>query len=83
MNTSARAQSRYRQLRLTVTHESSGRLSYSLYAKGLNASWNEHQCLLRETIAGTRRPLETTEDALQAILLILEDLVLPRQSHAD
>lgn len=83
MGKPVRAESRYRQLRLTVTHEVSGRLTYSIYAKALNAKWDEHQVLVRDSIVGTRHRLESTEDVIQALLLILEEQLLPRQSHAD
>lgn len=70
---SAIAKSNYRQLRLTVTHEISGRFSYSLYAKPLQAAWHEHQCLLRSACDGTRLPLLTTEDAILAAIVCLEE----------
>lgn len=71
------AQSNYRQLRLTITHETGGRFSYSLYGKRLEAQWHEHQCLARGAEEGTRRPLNTTEDAIMAALVVLESLLLP------
>lgn len=71
------AKSRYRQLRLTATHEVSGRFSVALYGKGLNADWREHDCLARYSIDGPARPLQSTEDVIQALLLILEDYLLP------
>jgi len=68
--------SRYRQIRLTATHETNGRFSVSVYAKPLNKEWHERQCLLRYTNDGTPRPLETTEDVLLALLVIVEEHLL-------
>lgn len=72
------ARSRYRQLRLTATHEIGGRFSVSLYGKPLNAQWNEHSCLMRYSVEGTTVPLDSTEDVIQALLLVLEETMLPR-----
>lgn len=71
------SKSRYRQLRITATHEISGRFSYSVYAKGLNQEWHEHQCLARGAVDGTLTPLESTEDVIAALLVILEEYMLP------
>lgn len=72
------ARSQYRQLRLTATHETNGRFSVSLYAKPLNADWKEHQCLMRFSNDGVPSPLETTEDVMLALMVILEECMLPR-----
>lgn len=72
------AKSRYRQLRLTVTHEINGRFSVSLYGKALNKEWHEHQCLARYSVEGTPLPLNSTEDVLMALLTVLEEHLLPR-----
>lgn len=69
--------SRYRQLRLTATHEMSGRFSYSVYAKPLNKEWHEHQCLARGAVDGTLLPLNSTEDVIAALIEILESYMLP------
>lgn len=71
------AQSRYRQIRLTATQEISGRFSYALYAKALNAPWQEQQCLLRSYEDVPPCTLGTTEDVISALLIILEELLLP------
>lgn len=42
-----RSRSRYRQVRLTATAEISGRVSWALSAKPLNAAWDEHAVILR------------------------------------
>ena len=42
-----RSRSRYRQVRLTATAEVSGRVSWALSAKALNAAWDEHAVILR------------------------------------
>lgn len=74
----ARAQSRYRQLRLTATQEVSGRFSVSLYAKPLNSDWTEHTCLARYSLDVTAEPLRSTEDVIMALLVILEERLLPQ-----
>lgn len=70
------AQSRYRQIRVTITHETNGRFSWAMYAKGLNDAWHEHQCLLRGSDEGIKAPLLTTEDALTAFLVVCEHHLL-------
>lgn len=72
----SRAGSRYRQVRLTFTEELSGRVSYSIYAKGLNQEWNQHQCLVRDSVV-LDAPLRSTEDVLAALLIILNEQMLP------
>lgn len=72
--------SRYRQLRLTATHETNGRLSVSVYAKALNKEWHEQQCLARFSMDGPTVPLVTTEDVYSALLWILEEVMLPREA---
>lgn len=75
--------SNYRQFRVTATHERGtsmrpeGRFSYSVYAKGLNQEWHEHQCLARGSVPGTSMPLRTTEDVVMALLVVLEEFLLP------
>nr|CRY97410.1 hypothetical protein [uncultured prokaryote] len=72
-----RAQSNYRQLRLTATQERNGRFSYSIYAKPLNADWTQHTCLLRAHIDIPDFPLHSTEDVVVALVAILEGQFLP------
>lgn len=74
---SAVGSSRYRQLRITATHEISGRFSYSVYAKPLNKEWHEQQCMARGSIDGTLLPLASTEDVVAALITILEGYMLP------
>lgn len=74
--------SRYRQLRLTATHELNGRFSVSLYGKGLNQEWTEHSCLARFVDPGVKGPLNSTEDVVMALLVILESFVLPASAHS-
>lgn len=71
------ATSRYRQLRITATHEVSGRFSYSVYAKPLNKEWHEHQCMARGSTDGTTLHLHSTEDVIAALITILEGYLLP------
>lgn len=71
-----RAASRYRQVRLTFTQESRGRLSYSIYAKGLNQAWDEHQVIVRDSLEWPH-PLLSTEDVLGALISVLREQLLP------
>jgi hypothetical protein len=70
--------SRYRQFRLTATHETSGRFSVSVYGKALNKEWHEQQCLARFATDVHPDPLNSTEDVLAAIMAIIETTMLPR-----
>jgi hypothetical protein len=70
---SPKAASLYRQLRLTATQETNGRLSYSLYAKPLNVAWHEHQCLVRGSVDGSDLPLRSMEDVLQVVVRLIEE----------
>lgn len=71
------AASRYRQVRVTITQEGSGRCSFSVYAKGLNQAWNEHACLLRHAIDQAPTPLVTTEDVIALAIDVLRSQTLP------
>ena len=77
MNQQPRARSLYRQFRLTATQERSGALNYSIYAKGLNQQWDEHQLLVRDSVQLGSVPLATTEDVVHALILILREQLLP------
>lgn len=68
--------SRYRQLRLTATHETSGRLSFRVHAKPLNAAWNEHSLILQGA-SFSCGPLMTIEDVCHALIGLLEEEMLP------
>lgn len=69
--------SRYRQLRLTATHELGGSFSVSLYAKPLNHEWHEQQCMLRTRVEYDQRALVSTEDVIAALIHILREQLLP------
>lgn len=71
-----RAASRYKQVRLQFTEEAGGRVSASMYVKPLNAEWSQHHVVKRWTrqISG---PLETFEDVLGLMVLLLEEDMLP------
>lgn len=73
---SKRAASRYRQARLTFTMEAGGRCAYSLYVKPLNAAWDEHQCLIRDSVRVERAP-ESLEDVIRVLLIVLGEQLLP------
>lgn len=72
----AKARSNYRQVRLTFTAEIGGVLSYSIYAKPLNARWDEHHVLVRDHVRDVPVP-ESIEDVIRALIRILEDQTLP------
>lgn len=76
-----RAVSNYRQVRLTFTQEVSGRCSYSIMAKALNAQWDQGTVLIRDSVT-VPGPLESTEHVLRALLVILEEQFLP-SGHTD
>lgn len=71
------ARSNYRQVHLTFTQESSGRLSYAVKAKGLRDEWNERTVLIRDSIE-YRHPLNSTEDVIRALVLVLSEQLLPQ-----
>lgn len=75
------ARSLYRQIRLTCTQESGGRVSYSISAKGLNDAWSEHTVIVRDHVRLDER-LETTEDVVRLLLIVLSEQLLP-ESHND
>lgn len=71
-----KAQSRYRQMQLTLTAELNGRVSYSIKAKALNSAWNEHSVLVRDSIP-IERPPETSEEVYELLYRVLRDQFLP------
>lgn len=68
--------SRYRQVRLTYTEEAGGRLSYSIYVKGLNVPWNEKQCVVRDSLQN-EGPAESIEDVFVRLERICREQQLP------
>lgn len=71
-----RRMSRYRQLRLTATLETTGRMSYSVYAKPLNLAWNEQHLIVRDSVPGFS-PLATPDDVIRAVVALLQEQMLP------
>ena len=71
------AKSLYRQIRLTATQEVSGRFSYSIYAKPLQADWRQQHLMVRDSWDTPPWPLLTTEDVVRAMIGILQEQVLP------
>lgn len=71
------AQSLYRQFRVTCTQEISGRVSYSIYAKGLNDTWKEQHCLVRDTLHSPPHALMSTEDVVIMLIGVLREQLLP------
>ena len=73
-----RRASRYRQVRLTATAEVSGRVSWALSAKPLNAAWDEHAVIRRgSTMLDLIMEDETRVSDFTAVLLwyVLGDLL--------
>lgn len=70
------ARSNYRQLRVTATLEYGGRLSYSVYAKPLNAAWSEQRCIVRDHLRWAD-PIVTPEDCILALIEVLREQLLP------
>ena len=72
-----KARSLYRQVRITATQSIDGSFAYSIYAKGLESSWDQHHLLVRDRVAAPPHPLATTEDVVHALILILREQLLP------
>ena len=77
MNQQPKARSLYRQVRLTATQSIDGSFAYSIYAKGLESSWDEHHLLVRDRLVTPPHPLATTDDVVHALIEILREQVLP------
>lgn len=60
------ARSRYRQVRLTFQQEVSGRINYSVHAKGLNDPWTAQTCLIRDSLPDQPHIL-CTDDVYAAV----------------
>lgn len=71
-----RAASNYKQVRLQFTEEAGGRVSASLYVKPLNVDWTQ-QHVVRRWNRRLAAPLETFEDVLGLMILMLEEDTLP------
>lgn len=70
------ALSRYRQLKVSLTHETSGQISYRVHAKGLTDSWSEHT-LIAQGRADEVLPINSTEDAINVLIDLLKENLLP------
>lgn len=68
--------SNYRQVRLTITQESSGRLSFRIMGKPLNADWKEQHLMAQGTVP-YERPILSSEDAMEATLRVIREQFLP------
>lgn len=71
------ARSLYRQFRLTCTQQANGKVSYSVYAKRLEARWDEHTVLLRAEVGLPPSPITSTEDVVHLLIAVLRDQLLP------
>lgn len=71
-----RRMSRYRQVRITATLERGGTLSYRVYAKPLNAAWDERACILSGALRGID-PLMSPDDVYAALVQVLLEQTLP------
>lgn len=69
--------SRYKQLRLVVTQELNGLVTYRLHGKEYQDEWDERQLLLHGTIVH-HEVLDTLEDGISLIMGILQSQMLPR-----
>lgn len=70
------AQSNYRQVRVTVTQEINGNLSYRVYAKRLQDGWQERHCIASGAVHYDA-PIQSIEDALSAAIFAIQDQMLP------
>lgn len=70
------AGSRYRQIRVQITHETTGMLSYSILAKGLNDDWRQQHVIVRDSLAWPH-PIESVDAAITAALEVLKEQLLP------
>lgn len=76
-----RAANRYKQVRLTFTEERTC-LSWSLMVKPLNVEWHYKQTIARGTSEKPTPSIETLEEAILALVVILEEQVLPGVTQA-
>jgi hypothetical protein len=74
-----RAKSQYRQLRLVITQELSGLVTYRLHGKEYEEDWNEHTLLLHGQIVH-HESIAVLEDAISLCLGILSSQLLPESS---
>lgn len=71
-----RAKSQYRQLRLVITQELSGLVTYRLHGKEYEEDWNDHTLLLHGQIVH-HESIAVLEDAISLCLGILQSQLLP------
>lgn len=71
--------SNYRQLKLQITHESGGRLSFRLYAKGLRDTWAERHLLVMGSRPATG-PIANSDDAIREVVDLLQMAILDRHT---
>lgn len=72
----ARAVSEYRQIRLTLTQERSGLVTWRLHGKHYQDDWDDHSLLLHGEIVH-HEEIESTEDAISLCLGVLQSALLP------
>lgn len=71
----------FRQIRVTFTEERS-RVSISVMAKPLTAEWTERHTVLRGSVMKPWvQPLETYEDVLLAVVVLIEEEMLRRTEN--
>lgn len=72
-----RARSNYRQLRLTITQETSGLTTYRLHGKDYEDDWDTRTLLLHGTIVH-HETIDTLEDGISLLMGVLQAQLLPR-----
>lgn len=76
MSEHARAVSEYRQIRLTLTQERSGLVTWRLHGKHYQDDWDERALLLHGQMVH-HEEIESTEDAISLLLGVLQSSLLP------
>lgn len=73
----ARAQSNYRQVRVTITEETRGRMSVRVLAKPVTADWSLRHTVWSHTWVASRTTTHWSELVAEALTEVLEQRVFP------
>jgi hypothetical protein len=71
------AKSQYHQVRLTITQEGSGLVTYRLHGKDYEDDWDQRTLLLHGSIVH-HEPIAVLEDAISLCMGILQSQLLPQ-----